>query len=62
MQLTIQTRKVKCAGDVECTNAPKYKINFSKYSVCLCEKCARDLYENLGKNLVPKSVKSKFNA
>lgn len=61
MILTIQTRKVKCAGNTECTNTPKYKLNFSKYSIYLCENCARELYEKLGKNLIPKSVKNKFN-
>lgn len=61
MQLTVSNRKVKCAGKTQCANKTFYKIKFSKYSINLCEKCARELYEKLGKNLVPKSVKNKFN-
>ena len=61
MKITKTTRKVKCAGDAECTEKVEFSRKFSKYNVHLCEKCARKLFESLGRCLVPKSIKSKFN-
>ena len=62
MEIRKTTRKVKCAGDMLCMEKVEFSIKFSKYNVHLCEKCARELFENLGQHLVPKSIKNKFNS
>lgn len=61
MRVSSANRRVKCAGDVSCENKTVFKIKFSKAAIYLCDECARALYKELGKNLVPRSIKSKFN-
>ena len=60
MRVCLTNRKVKCTGKVECKNKIYCNIKFSKHSINLCEDCAQELYQKLGKQFVPKSVKSKF--
>ncbi len=60
MKVCLTNRRVKCTGKVDCNNEIYCNIRFSKASVNLCKSCAVELYENLARSLVPKSVKSKF--
>ena len=60
MKVSITNRKGKCAGKTNCTNILYCNIKFSKYSVNLCKFCMIDLYDKLGKMIIPKSIKSKF--
>ena len=47
---------------INCTNCKTkvegYKILINKKKICLCEKCLNALYSEIGKNLLPKSLKS----
>ena len=61
MELKKANRKLKCAGEVLCNEKVEFCIKFSKNSINLCEKCARNLFSQLGSSLVPKSIKNKFN-
>ncbi|MBQ7977215.1 MAG: hypothetical protein IJ301_01260 [Clostridia bacterium] len=61
MIVSSANRRAKCSGNTMCTNRVCFNLRFSKSSIYLCEKCARELYESLGKNLVPRSIKNKFN-
>ncbi len=60
MKVCLTNRRVKCTGKVECMNRACFNIKFSKASINLCQNCTIELYEKLAKNLVPKSIKSKF--
>ena len=61
MKIIIQTNKVKC--DIgKCKNTARYSIapkgvSPSQY-VNLCEDCAEDIYNSIGRHLVPKSPKN----
>lgn len=61
MRVSSANRRVKCAGKTLCENKTVYTIKFSKSAIYLCEECARELYQELGKTLIPRSIKSKFN-
>ncbi len=61
MEIQKANRKYKCAGEVLCNEKVEFCIKFSKKTVNLCEKCARNLFQQLGTHLVPKSIKNKFN-
>ena len=61
MKIIIQTNKIKC--DIgKCKNSARYSIapegvSSSQY-VNICEECAEDIYNSIGKYLVPKSPKN----
>ena len=60
MKVNIVNKRVRCAGKLGCENIIFCNIKFNKYSVNLCKECMTDLYMQLGKIIIPKSVKSKF--
>ena len=62
MQIYECKHKVKCdfAG---CKNIADYSVVRSgilRHDLCFCKTCMQELYDTLGKLLVPKAVKSPF--
>lgn len=60
MKVCLTNRRVKCTGKVECKSQIYANIKFSKSSINLCKDCTIELYQELARVVVPKSVKSKF--
>ena len=60
MKVCLTNRRCKCSGKINCENLIFCNIKFNKYSVYLCQNCLTELYDKLGKMIIPKSVKSKF--
>lgn len=60
MRVCLSNKRLKCAGKVDCKNVIFCNIKFSKASINLCKDCTQELYNELSRLVVPKSLKSKF--
>jgi len=63
MKVLVEKTKTKIKCDVSsCENVSSYQIVNKRFvfdgSVYLCERCLNDLYGEIGKYVVPKSLKS----
>ena len=61
MQITERERECVCMGKPNCSSEVRVDINLDGVCLHLCSTCATQLYRELGKKIVPKSIKSKFN-
>lgn len=59
MEMKKCVRKKAC-GVFGCENSAKFEILGMKQSLCLCEDCMRELYQQVGKNIVPRAVISQY--
>ena len=64
--MKIEEVNYKIACDMPgCVNLAKYSLNSGKTksaeNINLCSECVKNLYENIGKYLIPKSPKNILN-
>lgn len=57
MEVLKTNRKIKCK---ECLNSAKFKLEFNKLNVVLCEDCVKELNKHLSRLTTPAAVATKF--